>query len=120
MSKEPRTAQSRAPDAIVVGAGLSGIVAAAELIAAGKQVAIVEQESEKNLGGQAWWSFGGLFLTNSPEQRRMGIKDSVELARQDWFGMHGYRALEGTFLGGCLFSGRSAGRSVAGRSVVTE
>jgi predicted oxidoreductase len=28
-------------------------------------------------------------------------------------GMHGYRALEGTFLGGCLFSGRTAGRSLS-------
>ncbi|HYI31937.1 MAG TPA: FAD-binding protein, partial [Glaciibacter sp.] len=28
-------------------------------------------------------------------------------------GMHGYRSLEGTFLGGCLFSGRTAGRAVA-------
>ncbi len=28
-------------------------------------------------------------------------------------GLHGYRALEGTFLGGCLFSGRTAGRAMA-------
>jgi predicted oxidoreductase len=28
-------------------------------------------------------------------------------------GMHGYRSLEGTFLGGCLFSGRTAGRALA-------
>jgi len=77
-------------DAIVVGAGLSGLVAAAELIAAGKRVAIVEQEPEASLGGQAWWSFGGLFLIDSPEQRRMGINDSLELARQDWFGTAGF------------------------------
>lgn len=72
-------------DAIVVGAGLAGLVAAAELLDAGKRVLVVEQEPEASLGGQAWWSFGGLFLVDSPEQRRMGIRDSVELARQDWF-----------------------------------
>ncbi|HEU4807279.1 MAG TPA: FAD-binding dehydrogenase [Homoserinimonas sp.] len=77
-------------DAIIVGAGLAGLVAAAELVSAGKRVTIVEQESEANFGGQAWWSFGGLFLVDSPEQRRMGVKDSRELARQDWFGTAGF------------------------------
>lgn len=86
--------QSRELDAIVVGAGLSGLVAAAELISAGKNVAIVEQEPETNLGGQAWWSFGGIFLVDSPEQRRMGITDSLELARQDWFGSAGFDRVE--------------------------
>lgn len=73
-------------DAIVVGAGLAGLVAAAELVSAGKRVTIIDQEPEASIGGQAWWSFGGLFFIDSPEQRRMGIKDSLELARQDWFG----------------------------------
>nr|WP_251858505.1 FAD-binding dehydrogenase [Herbiconiux sp. L3-i23] len=77
-------------DAIVVGAGLAGLAAAAELIAAGRRVAIVDQEPEGALGGQAWWSFGGLFLVDSPEQRRMGVKDSLELARQDWFASAGF------------------------------
>jgi uncharacterized protein len=76
--------------AIVIGAGLAGLVATAELVAAGKTVTVLEQEPESNLGGQAWWSFGGLFLIDSPEQRRMGIKDSYELARQDWFGSAGF------------------------------
>jgi predicted oxidoreductase len=76
--------------AIVIGAGLAGLVATAELVAAGKKVTIFEQESEANFGGQAWWSFGGLFLINSPEQRRMGIRDSVELAQTDWFGSAGF------------------------------
>jgi predicted oxidoreductase len=72
-------------DVIVIGAGLAGLVATAELVEAGKRVIVLEQEPESALGGQAWWSFGGLFLVDSPEQRRMGIKDSHELARQDWF-----------------------------------
>jgi predicted oxidoreductase len=73
-------------DVIVVGAGLAGLVAAAELGDAGKRVIIVEQEGENSVGGQAFWSLGGLFLVDSPEQRRLGIKDSPELAWQDWLG----------------------------------
>ena len=77
-------------DAIIVGAGLAGLVAAAELVDAGKRITIVDQEPEATFGGQAWWSFGGLFLVDSPEQRRMGIRDSIELARQDWAGTAGF------------------------------
>ncbi|WP_421872086.1 FAD-binding dehydrogenase [Nitratireductor rhodophyticola] len=73
-------------DAIVVGAGLAGLVAAAELADAGKRVALLEQEGENGLGGQAFWSLGGLFFVDSPEQRRMRIADSRELALQDWMG----------------------------------
>ncbi|MFX0539107.1 FAD-binding dehydrogenase [Ornithinimicrobium sp. Y1847] len=77
-------------DVIVVGAGLSGLVATSELVAAGRRVILVDQESTAHLGGQAWWSFGGLFLVDSPEQRRMGIKDSLDLAWQDWQGSAGF------------------------------
>src|SRR6201998_4657489 len=77
-------------DVIVVGAGLSGLVAATEIADDGKRVIIVEQEGEQRLGGQAFWSFGGLFLWNSPEQRRLGIKDSYDLALQDWMGSAGF------------------------------
>lgn len=73
-------------DVIVVGAGLAGLVAASELADAGRRVIVVDQEPAQSLGGQAFWSFGGLFLVDSPEQRRMGVRDSVELAMQDWFG----------------------------------
>ncbi len=73
-------------DVIVVGAGLAGLVATHELTSRGKRVALVDQENAANLGGQAFWSFGGLFLVDSPEQRRMGIKDSLELAWNDWRG----------------------------------
>jgi predicted oxidoreductase len=77
-------------DAIVVGGGLAGLVAAAELVTAGKRVILVDQEPEQSLGGQAFWSFGGIFLVDSPEQRRMGVKDSYELAWQDWQGTAGF------------------------------
>ena len=73
-------------DAVVVGAGLSGLVAAAEMADAGRRVVIVDQEPSASLGGQAYWSLGGLFLVNSPEQRRLGIHDSVDLALDDWLG----------------------------------
>ncbi len=73
-------------DVIVVGAGLAGLVATAEAADAGARVLLLDQEPEQSLGGQAFWSFGGLFLVDSPEQRRMGIRDSRELAWQDWLG----------------------------------
>lgn len=71
---------------VVVGSGLAGLTAVHELTSAGREVILLDQESEQNLGGQAYWSFGGLFFVNSPQQRRMGIKDSRELALQDWMG----------------------------------
>lgn len=77
-------------DVVVVGAGLSGLVAATEIAEAGKRVIVVDQEGEQSIGGQAFWSFGGLFLVDSPEQRRLGIKDSIELAMQDWLGTAGF------------------------------
>ena len=73
-------------DVIVVGGGLAGLAATAELARAGRRVLLLDQEPETNLGGQAFWSFGGLLLVGSPEQHRMGIKDSPELAWQDWLG----------------------------------
>ena len=77
-------------DVIVVGAGLAGLVATAELAAAGRRVMLLEQEPEPWLGGQAFWSFGGLFLVNSPEQRRLGVRDSQELALKDWIATAGF------------------------------
>lgn len=77
-------------DAIVVGAGLSGLVAASELVAAGRHVTVLDQEPEQSLGGQAHWSLGGLFFVDSPEQRRLGIRDSLERAREDWLGAAGF------------------------------
>ncbi|BFV59999.1 FAD-binding dehydrogenase [Kitasatospora sp. CMC57] len=77
-------------DVIVIGAGLAGLVATAELADAGRKVILLDQEPAASLGGQAHWSFGGLFLVDSPEQRRMRIRDSHELAWQDWLGTAGF------------------------------
>jgi uncharacterized protein len=77
-------------DVVVVGAGLAGLVATAELADAGRRVIVVDQEPPQSLGGQAHWSFGGLFLVDSPEQRRLRIRDSAELAWQDWEGSAGF------------------------------
>jgi predicted oxidoreductase len=81
-------------DVIVVGAGLAGLVAASELADAGKRVILIDQEPAQSLGGQAFWSFGGLFLVDSPEQRRLGIRDSHELAWEDWLGTAGFDRAE--------------------------
>src|SRR5919201_2378030 len=77
-------------DAIIVGAGLAGLVAATELADAGRRVIVLDQEPGASLGGQAFWSLGGIFLVNSPEQRRLGVRDSYELALQDWMGSAGF------------------------------
>src|SRR3954454_24483861 len=77
-------------DVIVIGAGLAGLVATAELADAGRRVILLDQEPEQSLGGQAFWSFGGLFFVDSPEQRRVRIRDSFELAWQDWQGTAGF------------------------------
>ncbi|MEU4952663.1 FAD-binding dehydrogenase [Streptomyces lavendulae] len=77
-------------DVIVIGAGLAGLVATAELVDAGRTVILLDQEPEQSIGGQAHWSFGGLFFVDSPEQRRMRIRDSRELALQDWSGTAGF------------------------------
>src|SRR6202158_4887929 len=82
-------------DVIVVGAGLAGLVATAELAAAGRHVILLEQEPGPWLGGQAFWSFGGLFLVNSPEQRRLGVHDSHERALKDWMVTAGFDRPEG-------------------------
>jgi uncharacterized protein len=77
-------------DVIVIGAGLAGLVATSELLDAGRKVILLDQEGEQALGGQAFWSFGGLMLVGSPEQRRLGIRDSHDLALQDWMGSAGF------------------------------
>ena len=123
-------------DVIVVGGGLAGLVAACEVIDAGKRVILLDQEPEQSLGGQAFWSFGGLMFVDSPEQRRMRIRDSHDLALQDWMGTAGFdraggslaeevggglcrvrrgrEACRGCMGSACAGSPSSAGRSAAG------
>ena len=81
-------------DVIIVGAGLAGLVAANELADRGKRVILLDQEGRQNLGGQAFWSLGGLFMVDTPEQRRMKIRDSLALATQDWMGSAGFDRAE--------------------------
>lgn len=82
-------------DVVIVGAGLSGLVAAREIHRAGLRAVVIDQEGPQDLGGQAWWSFGGLFLVDSPEQRRLGVRDSFDLAWQDWRGSAAWDRLDG-------------------------
>ncbi|MCS5714686.1 FAD-binding dehydrogenase [Herbiconiux sp. CPCC 205716] len=82
-------------DVIIIGGGLAGLVASNEIVKAGKRVLIVDQENAANLGGQAFWSFGGIFMVDTPMQRRLGVHDSFELAWQDWQGSAGWDRLEG-------------------------
>src|SRR5258706_16080979 len=71
-------------DVIVVGAGLAGLVATAEIADAGKRVILLDQEPGASFGGQAFWSFGGLLMIDTPEQRRLRVRDSRDLALRDW------------------------------------
>ena len=81
-------------DIAIVGAGLAGLVAATEAAALGKRVVVLEQEGPQSLGGQAFWSLGGLFLVGTPEQRRLGIRDSHDLAWSDWQDAAGFDRAE--------------------------
>lgn len=86
-------------DVIVIGAGLAGLVATTELAQKGRKVLLLDQEGAQSIGGQAWWSFGGLFIVDTPEQRWMGISDSKELAWQDWLGTAGYDRMDDDYWG---------------------
>jgi len=77
-------------DVLIIGWGLAGLVAAAEAVGRGRSVVLLDQQPRTDIGGQAHWSFGGLFLVDSPEQRRIGIRDSLDLARQDWHATAGF------------------------------
>ncbi|BBU20929.1 FAD-binding dehydrogenase [Mycobacterium xenopi] len=90
MSETAAGSAGQAADVVIVGAGLAGLVAACEVADRGLRVLILDQENAANLGGQAFWSFGGLFFVDSPEQRRLGVHDSHELALQDWLGTAGF------------------------------
>lgn len=72
-------------DILIIGGGLAGLVTALELLDTGKSIIILDRDKKENLGGLARWAFGGMFFVNTKHQRRMGIKDSIDLAMQDWW-----------------------------------
>lgn len=82
--------RTHSTDVVIIGAGLAGLVTAAEAVARGRHVMIIDQEPHRSIGGQAFWSFGGLLLIDTPEQRRLGIRDSYDLARGDWLHAAGF------------------------------
>ena len=67
-------------DVVVIGGGIAGMVCALELLDLGKKVILVDRDSKEKFGGLARWSFGGMFFVNTPQQRRSGVRDSVDLA----------------------------------------
>ncbi len=73
-------------DILIIGSGLAGLVAAHEATNRGRKVIIVDQEGPQSIGGQAFWSLGGLFMVDTPEQRHLRIRDSAELALSNWMG----------------------------------
>lgn len=87
------TATIHKADVVVIGGGLAGIASALELLDHQKSVIIIDRAPEERFGGLARKSFGGIFIVGSPEQKRAGIRDSVDLALRDWisFGELGQR-----------------------------
>lgn len=71
-------------DTLVIGAGLAGIVTALELLDRGQRVLLLDAGPRAACGGQANDAFGGMLLSETPEQRRNGIQDSPELFLADW------------------------------------
>ncbi len=72
------------PDVIVVGAGIAGLVSTLELLRGGHRVLLLDRCTPRELGGLAREAFGGMFMVDSPEQRRSRIPDSEQLALEDW------------------------------------
>jgi len=75
---------------VVVGAGIAGMVTALELLNRGRRVTLLDRCHPHELGGLAREAFGGMFMVDTPEQRRSGIPDSVELALDDWLRIAGF------------------------------
>jgi predicted oxidoreductase len=71
-------------DIAVIGGGLAGLVTAIELLDHNKKAIILERDKEEKFGGLAKESFGGIMMVGTPHQKKMGIKDSPELALSDW------------------------------------
>jgi predicted oxidoreductase len=69
---------------LIIGGGIAGIVTAIELLDGGQSVLLLDRDTPERFGGLALWAFGGMALIGTPEQKRMGVKDSPELALEDW------------------------------------
>jgi hypothetical protein len=76
--------QTQTAEVVIVGAGIAGIVCALELLEQGRRVLLLDRDQADKLGGLARESFGGMFAVDTPEQRRVGIRDTVEQALADW------------------------------------
>ncbi len=81
---EDAGAPPREPDVIVVGAGLAGLVCTLELLRGGYAVTLLDRCAPSEVGGLAREAFGGMFMVDSPEQRRSRIEDSERVALEDW------------------------------------
>ncbi|HTX29758.1 MAG TPA: FAD-binding dehydrogenase [Solirubrobacteraceae bacterium] len=74
-------------DVVVVGAGIAGLVVTLELLErldTSKRILLLDRCQAEEVGGLAREAFGGMFMVDTHEQRRSGIRDSVELALEDW------------------------------------
>jgi len=79
-------------EVVIAGGGLAGLVTAHELLTAGRRVLLIDKDKRENLGGLAKLSFGGIHLIDTPNQQRLRIKDSPELAWRDWQSVADYEA----------------------------
>ena len=74
-------------DVVVIGAGIAGLVVTLELLEQldpGRRIILLDRCAPAEVGGLAREAFGGMFMVDTPEQRRSGIEDSVDLALEDW------------------------------------
>ncbi len=71
----------------MVGAGIAGLVVTLELLEqldSSQRILLLDRCQPEEVGGLAREAFGGMFMVDTREQRRSGIRDSVELALEDW------------------------------------
>ena len=81
-------------DVAIIGAGLAGITAALELLDHGLNIAMIDRDSEQNLGGLAVESLGGMTLVNTPIQRLNRVQDSPDIALRDWLSFAQFSAAD--------------------------
>src|SRR5579884_2178174 len=80
-------AEANRADVIVVGAGIAGLVVTLDLLEQldpDRRIILLDRCLPEEVGGLAREAFGGMFMVDTPEQRRSGISDSHELALDDW------------------------------------